>query len=30
MKVEICSFSNRKIYPGKGKLFVRSDSKVGD
>ncbi|KAL4402444.1 60S ribosomal protein L24 [Malassezia pachydermatis] len=28
MKVEICSFSNRKIYPGKGKLYVRGDSKV--
>ncbi|WFD18897.1 60S ribosomal protein L24 [Malassezia caprae] len=28
MKVEICSFSNRKIYPGKGRLFVRGDSKV--
>ncbi|WFC95312.1 60S ribosomal protein L24 [Malassezia brasiliensis] len=28
MKVEICSFSNKKIYPGHGKLFVRGDSKV--
>ncbi|WFD26109.1 60S ribosomal protein L24 [Malassezia nana] len=28
MKVEICSFSNRKIYPGKGRLYVRGDSKV--
>ncbi|CAD6974290.1 unnamed protein product, partial [Tilletia controversa] len=28
MKVEICSFSLRKIYPGRGKLYVRGDSKV--
>ncbi|KAB5589253.1 60S ribosomal protein L24 [Ceratobasidium theobromae] len=28
MKVEIDSFSGRKIYPSKGKLFVRGDSKV--
>ena len=28
MKVEIDSFSNRKIYPSKGKLYVRGDSKV--
>lgn len=28
MKVETCAFSQRKIYPGKGKLFVRGDSKV--
>ncbi|KAK6333575.1 60S ribosomal protein L24 [Orbilia javanica] len=27
MKVELDSFSSRKIYPGKGKLFVRGDSK---
>ncbi|CAE6451720.1 unnamed protein product [Rhizoctonia solani] len=29
MKVEIDSFSGRKIYPSKGKLYVRGDSKVG-
>ncbi|KZT53617.1 hypothetical protein CALCODRAFT_500946 [Calocera cornea HHB12733] len=28
MKVEIDSFSGFKIYPSKGKLFVRGDSKV--
>ncbi|KAF8656670.1 hypothetical protein AX16_002473 [Volvariella volvacea WC 439] len=28
MKTEIDSFSGYKIYPSKGKLFVRSDSKV--
>ncbi|KAF8751510.1 ribosomal protein L24 [Rhizoctonia solani] len=28
MKVEIDSFSGRKIYPSKGKLYVRGDSKV--
>lgn len=28
MKVETCAFSQRKIYPSKGKLFVRGDSKV--
>ncbi|KIY72310.1 hypothetical protein CYLTODRAFT_367885 [Cylindrobasidium torrendii FP15055 ss-10] len=28
MKVEIDSFSGYKIYPSKGKLFVRGDSKV--
>ncbi|GAA5968631.1 hypothetical protein JCM11641_007706 [Rhodosporidiobolus odoratus] len=28
MKVEICNFSGYKIYPGKGKLYVRSDSKI--
>ncbi|KAG8700678.1 hypothetical protein FRC11_012744, partial [Ceratobasidium sp. 423] len=28
-KVEIDSFSGRKIYPSKGKLYVRGDSKVG-
>ncbi|PWZ00984.1 putative ribosomal protein L24.e.A, cytosolic [Testicularia cyperi] len=28
MKVEICSFSQRKIYPGKGRLYVRGDNKV--
>jgi len=27
MKVELDAFSSRKIYPGKGKLFVRGDSK---
>ncbi|SPO24934.1 probable ribosomal protein L24.e.A, cytosolic [Ustilago trichophora] len=25
MKVEICAFSQRKIYPGKGRLYVRGD-----
>lgn len=28
MKVEIDSFSGNKIYPGRGTLFVRGDSKV--
>ncbi|KAI8922932.1 ribosomal protein L24e-domain-containing protein [Entophlyctis helioformis] len=28
MRTEICNFSGFKIYPGKGRLFVRSDSKV--
>jgi len=28
MKLEIDSFSHYKIYPGKGRLFVRGDSKV--
>ncbi|KAI3631875.1 hypothetical protein MIR68_010348 [Amoeboaphelidium protococcarum] len=28
MKLEICSFSGYKIYPNKGKLFVRSDSRI--
>lgn len=28
-KVEIDSFSGYRIYPSKGKLFVRGDSKVG-
>ncbi|PWN95671.1 hypothetical protein FA09DRAFT_331991 [Tilletiopsis washingtonensis] len=28
MKVETCAFSQRKIYPGRGKLYVRGDSKV--
>jgi len=28
MKVEIDSFSGYRIYPSKGKLFVRADSKV--
>uniref|UniRef100_W5U9L2 Large ribosomal subunit protein eL24 n=1 Tax=Ictalurus punctatus TaxID=7998 RepID=W5U9L2_ICTPU len=28
MKIEIDSFSGAKIYPGRGKLFVRGDSKV--
>ena len=27
-KLEIDSFSHYKIYPGKGRLFVRGDSKV--
>ncbi|PVV03939.1 hypothetical protein BB560_001568 [Smittium megazygosporum] len=28
MKLEICSFSGNKIYPGHGKLFVRGDSRI--
>ncbi|CDS05772.1 hypothetical protein LRAMOSA08300 [Lichtheimia ramosa] len=28
MKLEICSFSGYKIYPAKGKVFVRSDSRT--
>ncbi|CAN6643545.1 large ribosomal subunit protein eL24B [Trichomonascus vanleenenianus] len=28
MKLEIDSFSGAKIYPGRGKLFIRGDSKV--
>ncbi|GAA5904002.1 hypothetical protein JCM8208_001758 [Rhodotorula glutinis] len=28
MKVEFCNFSGYKIYPGKGKLYIRSDSKI--
>ncbi|PRT54342.1 60S ribosomal protein L24 [Wickerhamiella sorbophila] len=28
MKVEVDTFSGAKIYPGRGKLFVRGDSKV--
>ena len=28
MKVELDSFSSGKIYPGRGRLFIRSDSKV--
>ncbi|RPA81819.1 hypothetical protein BJ508DRAFT_225489 [Ascobolus immersus RN42] len=28
MKVEIDSFSGAKIYPSKGKIFVRSDSRI--
>lgn len=28
MKIEIDSFSGAKIYPGRGTLFVRGDSKV--
>jgi len=28
MKVELDSFSGHKIYPSKGRLFVRSDSKI--
>jgi large subunit ribosomal protein L24e len=28
MKIETCSFSGFKIYPGHGSLFVRGDSKV--
>lgn len=28
MKVEICAFSGNKIYPGRGRLYVRSDNRV--
>ncbi|KAK4052748.1 60S ribosomal protein L24 [Microbotryomycetes sp. JL201] len=28
MKVEQCAFSGYKIYPGKGKLYVRVDSRI--
>lgn len=28
MKVEVDSFSGQKIYPGRGTLFVRGDSKI--
>ncbi|KAI8916283.1 ribosomal protein L24e-domain-containing protein [Gorgonomyces haynaldii] len=28
MKVELCNFSGHKIYPGRGRLFVRTDSRV--
>jgi large subunit ribosomal protein L24e len=28
MKVELCNFSGMKIYPSKGKTYVRGDSKV--
>lgn len=28
MKLEIDSFSGAKIYPGRGRLFVRGDSKI--
>jgi ribosomal protein L24E len=28
MKVEIDSFSSGRIYPGRGRLFIRGDSKV--
>eukprot|EP01126_Amoeba_proteus_P033770 TRINITY_DN332_c0_g1_i19.p1 TRINITY_DN332_c0_g1~~TRINITY_DN332_c0_g1_i19.p1 ORF type:complete len:148 (-),score=25.08 TRINITY_DN332_c0_g1_i19:71-514(-) len=28
MKVELCSFSGLKIYPGVGSRFVRQDSKI--
>src|SRR5579859_2065836 len=28
MKVELDSFSSGKIYPGRGRLFIRGDSKV--
>jgi len=28
MKIEIDSFSGYKIYPGKGKLYVRTDNRV--
>lgn len=28
MKTEIDSFSNRRVYPSRGRLYVRGDSKV--
>lgn len=28
MKVEIDTFSGAKVYPGRGKLFIRGDSKI--
>ncbi|KAI8638838.1 ribosomal protein L24e-domain-containing protein [Parasitella parasitica] len=28
MKLEICSFSGHKIYPAKGKTYVRIDSRI--
>ncbi|PVU96647.1 hypothetical protein BB561_001041 [Smittium simulii] len=28
MKLEICSFSGGKIYPGRGRVFVRGDSRT--
>lgn len=28
MKLEICSFSGYKIYPGRGKVYVRLDSRT--
>ncbi|GMM51573.1 ribosomal 60S subunit protein L24A [Starmerella bacillaris] len=28
MKVEIDTFSGARVYPGRGKLFVRGDSKI--
>eukprot|EP00088_Acartia_fossae_P037143 TRINITY_DN38318_c0_g1_i1.p1 TRINITY_DN38318_c0_g1~~TRINITY_DN38318_c0_g1_i1.p1 ORF type:complete len:157 (-),score=19.55 TRINITY_DN38318_c0_g1_i1:449-919(-) len=28
MRLEICSYSGYKIYPSKGKLYARNDSKV--
>ncbi|RHZ75826.1 hypothetical protein Glove_209g96 [Diversispora epigaea] len=28
MKIEIDSFSGNKIYPGKGKLYVRADNRI--
>lgn len=28
MKVELCSFSGQKIYPAKGRLYVRLDNRV--
>ncbi|EEB08751.1 60S ribosomal protein L24 [Schizosaccharomyces japonicus yFS275] len=28
MKVEVCSFSGAKVYPGFGRLYVRGDNKV--
>ena len=28
MKIELDSFSGTKIYPGRGTLFVRGDSKI--
>lgn len=28
MKTEVCNFSGGKIYPGRGKIYVRSDCKA--
>lgn len=28
MKIELCAFSGAKIYPGRGRLYVRSDNRV--
>ena len=28
IRIEICAFSGAKIYPGKGKIYVRVDNRV--
>ncbi|PWN23516.1 putative ribosomal protein L24.e.A, cytosolic [Microstroma glucosiphilum] len=28
MKIELCAFSGAKIYPGRGRLYVRSDNRA--